>query len=377
MAALPVYRPQDIPENEGRTTRANVKTFAVCRERLADGGSIALFPEGVSQSRPRLMPVRTGASRIALDAGVPVTICPTALVYEPPLGGRRGTLLVLFGAPFVVNGTEGYASRRAAITDITRRIETELRALLAETDSERDLEALRTLRMVWDQERDVPRPATLAERHRRNQYFAARLAELKESAPGEVEELRAETDAYVRALDQVGIPPEHLRGSYTGSRVARFLLVKLPLLLLTLPLALVAGLLTWPTRHVGDIVALRSFGGMEDVRALCRMLGGALMLIVAMALGSILAGVLWGWWAALGVFVGIPLLLVFYVAWRDRTVASRASLRSFFLLAGASLRKTLQAQRRALYDRVEALGHALRAAEPAVPNDAGASVPEE
>src|SRR5687767_7914422 len=75
VGALPVYRHIDAGEDVSQ----NQKTFDACRELLARGGSIALFPEGLSHSSTKLLPLKSGAARIALGAAsgemqVPVKI---------------------------------------------------------------------------------------------------------------------------------------------------------------------------------------------------------------------------------------------------------------------------------------------------------------
>ena len=62
--ALPLYRRVD----EGADLSQNRRTFDVCRQLLRRGRCIALFPEGVSHNAPRLLPLKTGAARIALSA---------------------------------------------------------------------------------------------------------------------------------------------------------------------------------------------------------------------------------------------------------------------------------------------------------------------
>src|SRR3712207_4787653 len=87
--ALPVYRRVD----EGEDMKRNAETFRACRELLRRGGSIALFPEGVSHDSTRLLPLKTGAARIALGAvslrdehdegsqELPLKIVPVGLYY--------------------------------------------------------------------------------------------------------------------------------------------------------------------------------------------------------------------------------------------------------------------------------------------------------
>src|SRR5215212_1925592 len=62
--ALPLYRKVDAGEDLSK----NQRTFELCSELLQKGGSIALFPEGVSHNSPKLLPAKTGAARIALGA---------------------------------------------------------------------------------------------------------------------------------------------------------------------------------------------------------------------------------------------------------------------------------------------------------------------
>src|SRR5262249_54085202 len=61
--AVPVYRRQDA----GVDTSRNRAMFARCHAVLRARGVVALFPEGHSHSESCLLPLRTGAARIALD----------------------------------------------------------------------------------------------------------------------------------------------------------------------------------------------------------------------------------------------------------------------------------------------------------------------
>ena len=61
--------------------RFDVQRSAEHADELVDaakrGRSLAIFPEGTLQRRPGLMPFRTGAFQVAVQAGVPVV--PVAL----------------------------------------------------------------------------------------------------------------------------------------------------------------------------------------------------------------------------------------------------------------------------------------------------------
>jgi 1-acyl-sn-glycerol-3-phosphate acyltransferase len=360
--AVPVFRPQDEAENEGRTARANVETFAACRERLAEGGALAIFPEGVSHPQPKLLPLRTGAARMALDLGKPCHVLPAGLSYEPP-GERRGTVLVQFGEPFVVDGS-GVAgpARRGAIATTTRRIEAALKALLAEAEGHDDLALLRTVAGVLAQRRGRPPPETLEEEHRRLRRAARAVEAMRAADPAGLEALRLEAVDFHRLLAVSGLPLEVIDVPYTPGRVARFLGRTVPLLVLGAPLAFLASVLTWPARTIGDVLFLRASRGAEDVLAVTRMLGHAVVLASLSILGAVAVALFVSPWAGLAVLVGLPAAFALHVRWRDWRVETRSRVHAFLLLAGGRLRADLQARRQALGDRLEEASRRLEAA---------------
>jgi 1-acyl-sn-glycerol-3-phosphate acyltransferase len=355
VGAVPVFREQDVQENAGRGVRANLGTFDACRARLQAGGALVLFPEGVSQPQPRLLPLRTGVARIALDAGRPVTVVPVGLVYEPP-GERRGRALVVVGDPFVADGSRLEKSeRRSAISALTRRIEEALRELLSEADSQHDLALLRLLAQARAQEAGLSADVSLAEAHRRTQVLSRGLSRLRAVDPAAVEDLRWRADAFQRALGLVGVPLALLERRTSGAGVLRFLLATLLPALVLVPLAVVAALATWPGRVLGDLLVLRQIGASEDVRVFARTGGwalgnAALGLVAALAAASI-AGTPW----ALLLLPALLLLLGVHVLFRDAQAHLRERVRAFLLLAGTSrVRQDLRAQRSALARAVEA-----------------------
>src|SRR6266540_2294934 len=89
--ALPIYRQRDVGKPggpPGGATDANEATFAGCRALLRAGRPIALFPEGTTHSNTMMLPLRTGAARIALSAEAEASwqlnlqIVPVGLWYQ-------------------------------------------------------------------------------------------------------------------------------------------------------------------------------------------------------------------------------------------------------------------------------------------------------
>src|SRR5262245_39004011 len=374
--AVPVFRPQDAAENEGRGARANLETFAECIRRLRDGRSLVLFPEGMSRPSPKLMPLRTGAARIALDAETPVSVVPVGLLYEPP-AQRRGTLLVRFGEPFVVDGRPvvdpdhraaagaetavAGSGRRASVAAATRRIETAIRGLIAEADSLEDVELLRVAATVEAQERGAG-GESLDERHKRVQRLAEGFEALRRVDPAERAAIRAEGQAFARHLALVGIPIDLLDTRYGPGRVARFVLGTLARLVIGLPLAVAAAVATAPARFVGDVVVLRGGEATEDVLPFARIVSRTFFLAIETVLVAVLLGVLVSPLAGAVALVALPLLYVVHVIWRDWRADVSQRVRAFFLLAGGRLRRELRSERRRLVARIEQAGERIAAA---------------
>jgi 1-acyl-sn-glycerol-3-phosphate acyltransferase len=97
---LPVHRRRD------GDTDDNVATFDACNDALGAGGHLVIFPEGEMHSEPALLPLRTGAARIALGAAAAgardVAIVPVGLVYEAR-GRFRSDAEIHFGEPIAVD----------------------------------------------------------------------------------------------------------------------------------------------------------------------------------------------------------------------------------------------------------------------------------
>jgi 1-acyl-sn-glycerol-3-phosphate acyltransferase len=70
VGVVPLRRASDEMKKTGRTpdVERNISAFVHILDVLEKGGMVLIFPEGISHSNPELAPLRTGASRIALEA---------------------------------------------------------------------------------------------------------------------------------------------------------------------------------------------------------------------------------------------------------------------------------------------------------------------
>jgi 1-acyl-sn-glycerol-3-phosphate acyltransferase len=164
--AIPVYRPKD-----GADVSQNQETFARCRQTLADGGAIALFPEGLSHDEPALQPLKTGVARIALEAEsehgpLGVRIVPVGLVFERR-HEFRSRVLIQVGEPLeLAADIERYTREpKEAVRELTARVGD---ALAGETLNYASWNDARLVERAADifarPELDVPTPGELAAR---------------------------------------------------------------------------------------------------------------------------------------------------------------------------------------------------------------------
>src|ERR671926_410728 len=140
--ALPLYRRADAGEDVSR----NLRTFEECRRLLARGRCVALFPEGFSHNAPKLMPVKTGAARIALGAAVEgLKVVPVGLYYTSKTS-FRGEALLRFGEPLdvpEVEPDERGEPPREAVRELSARIEEALLGVTLNVETEEQLDAAR------------------------------------------------------------------------------------------------------------------------------------------------------------------------------------------------------------------------------------------
>ena len=355
IGALPVHRRQE----GGNDPARNDQLFAASTATLRRGDAILIFPEGVSQPEPTLMPLRTGAARMLLAAeadGVsPVTLLPVGLMFHEPGTFRTGWALIAVGEP--VDTAEHVALARSqpeeAARRLTARLGEALRGLLAEVDDRETLRLVEHAERLWRQERDggVPRDAAASADWRRRATRAYRYL-LQHDAAG-IETLRGLVERYVKDVEAaalgtaVGLRPPRARV------VLRYAIRQLAILLGGLPLGL-WGLASHAIPYWLTWTAARRLRPEPDVEATYKLVAGVVMYPLAWIVEGWL---LWrwggGWLLALFAVLLIPGGF-FALAWGERLRRlyreGRALLR---LLVDRDLGRHLGERRRAILDEME------------------------
>jgi hypothetical protein len=303
VGALPVYRRIDAGEDVSQ----NQKTFDACRELLASGGSIALFPEGVSHSSPKLLPLKSGAARIALGAAsgemlLPVKIVPVGLYYTSKTTFRSEALLH-FGEPFDVPCVELKDGEppRDAVRELTQKIEAALREVTLNAENEAELHAARIAEDIFA---GAEGGQDLGREFEFQKGFIQETS--NESNIESDDKLRERIRAFDRQLSALGLEPAHLSlAKFSQASVVWAAFQYFWRLVLLTPFAIVGTVIHLPAYELCRLFSKwYARHGADDVASTAKVLAGVIFMPLTWI---ILAGVTFYFWRSLLVLLVLPL----------------------------------------------------------------------
>lgn len=296
--ALPVYRRIDA----GVDVSQNLKTFSAARELLRRGGSIAIFPEGVSHNSTKLLPVKTGAARIALGAAslgsdpIDIRFVPVGLYYTSKTTFRSEALLH-FGEAFAVPAVsldEHGDPPREAVRELTAKIESALRDVTLNAETDAEIAAADTAHSVFASGDAVALNQKLAFLRKYLQTAA------DASVPDEVAGLGERLRRFDEKLDAIGIQPEHLSlARFSRGSVVRQAIIQTWYLVILFPFAVIGTLLHAPAYQVTKLLArIYARHGADDVASTVKVLAGMVFMPLTWIVAAIVIYFYAGWqWA--------------------------------------------------------------------------------
>lgn len=353
--SIPVYRPQD----PGTDMARNVQTFAAARAVLSSGRALALFPEGASHAEAKLRPARTGAARIALGAAASgdssVRVVPAGLYYTRRDRFRSGALLH-FGAPLDVPKVELEPTGeppRAAVRELTDRIERALDALTFQADSRDAIALVSRAERVFAAGEEKPSLSAELDRRRR---FVEGAARFREADPVRFENLARRIERFDTERREAGLSLRDLSPGGLSTAAVFRLMLRNALVIPLAPLAIAGAALHYPAYRAAGWLATRFASAEEDVVATIKI-GSSLLLFPAtwLAFGGI-SGAVWGWRAGAAAAALAP--ISGYLALRGResldAVAGRGRALAHLALESMATRRLL-AEREAIRQEIRRL----------------------
>lgn len=361
--ALPVYRRRDegLPGGpRGDANERNEVTFARCRAILAQGGAMALCPEGTTHSSAQLLPMRTGAARMVLGAEKEagwkgaVKVVPVGLWFESKTLFRTSVLLVV-GEPFDVSDyAEEYAADEyQTIRAVTDKIATSLDKVVLQAENA-ELLAAAPIIATWT----VPQAEslTLSEQHEWATKLLSVYEEIKRTDPERLETFSQDARHYANTLETLGIsnpwtlePSTSLWQLIWHLRALCWLVLKL---VISFPFALAGSILGYiPYRLAGPVAT--AVAPDDTQTSTFKLIGGSIFVLLGWIWEAIACGKRFG--KAWGVLLFLLAPPLGYVAlrwgegWRKlREIADSKRLR----WEQGELVNSLTAQRQALAEEV-------------------------
>lgn len=222
LGLLPVVRRQDRVKLHDR----NAETFARAQRALADGATVAIFPEGTAHDEPHLLPLRSGAARLALGARAEgahgLRIVPVGLVFDDKVA-LRSRALVVVGMPIELDGwltARGEPSAddtdRRAVEDLTARIARALTEVVPTADTVEEAWALARAAAVIAGRPGGSREAASEAPLSRATAIARRLGAAPDAARGRV---RQASESYRTALERAGLRDHDLVSQEASGRL--------------------------------------------------------------------------------------------------------------------------------------------------------------
>jgi 1-acyl-sn-glycerol-3-phosphate acyltransferase len=326
---IPVFR-----QSEGDTSK-NSEVFRHCFHHLNKGGTLMIFPEGVSKTERNLRPIKTGTARIALgaeaenDFNLGVTIIPIGINYSDP-HHFQGDVFVNFGKPIsVAEYAEEYQKNPwQTVEALTARLQSELEKLVVIVEDEQ-LERLisnieRLYRSKLRQTED-PQEKAPADFYLSKDIVRAVEYHLQKD-PKRLLDFETRLDTYLASLNRLGIRDTQVRASRLPVNFAG----SIALFVLGFPLFLYGFIFNYiPYRLPGEVV--RRIPMADDFVGSVQLAGGMLIfLITYIVQGLLVYHFIGGWWA-LAFVISLYPAGVFAVAYLTKYYRFRGTLKYLHL----------------------------------------------
>jgi glycerol-3-phosphate O-acyltransferase / dihydroxyacetone phosphate acyltransferase len=326
--AIPVYRAQD----DAGSTDQNQDTFRAVWAALGEGAAVGIFPEGTSHSGPSLVPLKTGAARIALGAarrtGGAFPILPVGLSFRDKAIFRSAALAVV-GDPVEWDDLSAAGpDDRDVVRALTARIDEALREVTINLERWEDAELVHAAEAIYAAE--LPVDASHDARLERLGEAVEGLARVRREARPEWRRVTREVAGHARILEVLGITPAQLHASARVDVALGWIVRQLVFFGVGAPVAALGIAIYWLPYRLTGVLEQRLVKD-QDVRATFKVLvGGVLHILWTLAIVGIV-GWRFGLGAALCTLVGLPLAGFVAIHVTEGWQRAVAEARRFFL----------------------------------------------
>jgi 1-acyl-sn-glycerol-3-phosphate acyltransferase len=351
VGAIPVFRKQDNADMS-----RNRETFARVHRLLADGGAMALFPEGTSHNDPQLRPFKTGAARIALGAMAmgpadrPVQVVPTGLYYTAKTT-FRSSALVYFGTPIIVSAVPLDSDGEppvGPVRELTARLTASLAEVTLQADQQEALALVTRAERIFSSGDPAGPHLELVDQFEMRRRLLAGYAVLRQRSPERVAELQGMIARYEAKLAVAGLSPESVApGRIDRGRLFRYGVSTLAVVAIMLPLAIAGIVIHFPAYRLVGPLASR-FAGNRDVIATAKIFAACAAFPLTWIAVSLLVGLSFGAGWAMVAMVMTPFsgyIALIFMERLDRMIGASRAL-ALLLLRPIAFQRLVAERRR-------------------------------
>ena len=351
---IPLHRAR---EAGGAGANRNAEAFGAILDALEDKRMVLIFPEGTTHSGPELVPLKTGAARLALsaleDRGLTgLQVVPLGLVFEDK-SRPRSRALVQFGPPLSVAAwvTTQPDDPAPAVQRLTAEIDRRLRDMTLNFRTHDESANVRRIARLLSDALDPPRPVWAPDQPLADELSLTRRVEsvwrimdasrggeqLRKHAVGgmaaaaivaRANDLLARIEAFASELAALGIAVNDVDISLSTLLGARFAVREGGIAVGTAPLAWWGRINHWLPFRLATAMGRRPALGPEEP-AMHTIVWGLLLVLIAYAVQTSLVGwLLGGWWAAI-YLLSLPPSASWDLRYRDRLTRALGRMRTY------------------------------------------------
>jgi len=326
--AVPVYRRE---EHDGEVD--NQQAFDRVYEVLQSRNCMGIFPEGVSHVESRLVKLKTGAARIALESASRGTedlaIIPCGLNYIHR-HRFRSQVLIEFGEPIGIDEQwiRAYTDdQQGTVRKLTDRIGEALSSVTLNAPDWGTLRFIQAVRRLYKPSSAILTPVQYVELSRR---FVDGYLEAMDDP--DMRRMRRDVENYQSRLDMLGLKDYQLRQPLTLSVAFRRVFLRSLMMLLVLPFAIPGALLHLPVGWLVALVGERFSYEMDDIATL-KVFSTMLLLPLLYAFVAMIVSFKFGLWWALFALFALPLSFFASVRLMEAEAGLFTSMQSLLRLA--------------------------------------------
>lgn len=237
---IPIYRPETMPGQ----TQQNAAIFEKCIEHLNKRKTIIVFPEGVSSTEKRILPLKTGVARIARatelanDLKAEVKIVPIGLNYTNP-HKFRSDLYVNIGEPIMAADffSIDEEAEKEEVKALTAHMESKMIDSILHLEIDEYDELLDQVNDSYSKHLINELGVSFKDQKRHfelNKLTLSAFSFFKDKKPALYEEMKGRIQEYFDELDSANISDRALNPSYVKRNLQRslFLIWSFPLFLI-------------------------------------------------------------------------------------------------------------------------------------------------